>query len=167
MSEMNQKQESKLIIQALYLLELFNLMLDKQFQGRAYENAKNSLMGIDNIRELKQKNLLKNLPGIGEVIYAKICEFLENGEIYALEKLKEQIPIDVLSLIEIPGVGPRTMYKLYLNLGVKTVLELKSACLNGRVAQVNGMSHKTQRKIMNAIDGNTRLKDKSVQTSLF
>ena len=75
----------------------------------------------------------KSLTGIGKTIEEKIVQIVEEGEIKALRDRKDRIPPGVISFMRLPGLGPKTARRIWQELGVSTVEELKrrrrpSAC---------------------------------------
>src|SRR5687768_2989570 len=64
---------------------------------------------------------LEALPEIGESMARKIGELIDTGKLPYLEKLRKKLPVDMVRLNAIPGIGPKTIAKLYKEHGVKTV----------------------------------------------
>ena len=65
-----------------------------------------------------------------------------------LEELKAQVPEAVLMLMRVPGLGPKKAAKLYKELGVKTLAELRVACEGHRVQELEGFGAKTEAAIL-------------------
>ncbi len=90
-------------------------------------------------------------PGIGEAISKKILEALESGKIAFLERLKEELPLTLLSLLRIRGVGPKAVKAVYEQLGVTTLDELQAAAEADRLSSLPGFGQRSQEKILEAI----------------
>ena len=70
------------------------------------------------------------IPGVGEAIAKKTEEIIKTGSLKYYEKLKKEIPVDFDALTAIPGMGPKHVKKLYDELGVKNLTDLKKALKN-------------------------------------
>lgn len=133
--------------------DLMELKEENIYKISAYRKAAETIANsAADIKTLWQEKRLKELPGVGEAIAAKIGQLLETGQIELLERLEAEIPPDVLTLMQIPGVGAKTALLLYKNLGVKGVAELEEAAKDGRVASVPGMGEKKQESILRSIE---------------
>src|SRR5207302_1588244 len=91
------------------------------------------------------------LPGIGKEIGARIEEYLTTGRIELLERLRENLPPNFLSLLEVRGLGPRTARALWEVAGIDTVERLEEACRSGRIIGVAGIQKKTCENLLKAI----------------
>ncbi|MFA5614358.1 MAG: helix-hairpin-helix domain-containing protein, partial [Methanoculleus sp.] len=59
---------------------------------------------------------LTRIPGIGVRIAGQIREIVESGSFQELDDLKASVPGSVIELLDIPGVGPRTLHALWKHL---------------------------------------------------
>lgn len=110
------------------------------------------------IKELKQDiqdilkgNRLREIPGIGKALEAKIKEIIETGECAYHRDLKKQIPEDLLELLKIPGLGAKKIRVIYENLKVKNIDELKAAAEQKKIRDLPGMGAKTELNILKGI----------------
>ncbi len=102
------------------------------FRARNYEKAARSVRGwADDISQLDAK-ALRAIPGVGASIAAKIAEYRDTGSIGALEELRAKIPLGVLELTRVPGLGPKRALQLSRDLGVASVDDLAAAIKAGR-----------------------------------
>lgn len=76
---------------------------------------------------------------------------METGKIVDHEKLKRDIPMSLLELLSIPGVGPKKAKLFYERLGIKSVRELEEAAKKGMLAGLPGIGSKTEEKILKGI----------------
>ncbi len=133
--------------------DLMELKGENPFKASAYRKAAETLgSATEDIKTIWQENRLKELPGIGEAIAAKIEELLTTGRLQFLEKLEEEIPPDLVTLLEVPGIGTKTAMTLYKKLGVKGIGELEQAARENRVANIPGMGAKKQETILKSIE---------------
>ena len=93
----------------------------------------------------------KSLTGIGKTIEEKIVQIVEEGEIKALRERKDRIPPGVISFMRLPGLGPKTARRIWQELGVSTVEELKEAAEAERLRALSGLGPKTEANILRAL----------------
>jgi DNA polymerase (family 10) len=91
------------------------------------------------------------IPGVGEAIAKKIEELARTGRLEYYEKLRAEVPPSLVALLEIPGVGPRTVRQLNAELGVETLDDLKKAAEAGALRDLKGMSEKTEQQVLAGI----------------
>src|SRR3954462_10281049 len=93
----------------------------------------------------------KDMQGIGKTIEEKIVQVVEDGEMHALTKRKKIIPPEVVSFMRLPGLGPKTAARIWRELGVTTVDELKHAAEQERMRTLAGLGAKTEERILKAL----------------
>jgi DNA polymerase (family 10) len=103
------------------------------------------------IAQLALDGRAKELQGIGKTIEAKIVEIIEDGEIHALTKRKAVIPGEVPLFTRLPGLGPKSARKIWQELGVTTLEELKAAAEAQRLRTLSGMGAKTEENVLKAL----------------
>ena len=112
------------------------------FKVRAYRGAADTVReqrrSITRLAETAGKRGLTELPAIGASIAAKILEFAQTGVVAELEAERARLPIDLLALTAVEGVGPKQARALYDKLGVTDLQTLRAAIDSGRLAQVPG-----------------------------
>ncbi len=91
------------------------------------------------------------IPGVGEAIAKKIEELARTGHLAFYERLREEVPPSLVALLEIPGVGPRTVKQLHEELAVETLDDLRRAAEAGALRSLKGMSAKTEEQILAGI----------------
>lgn len=121
------------------------------FRVRAYRNAARKLRDyhepLAGIVEDPQRSLL-DIEGIGEDLAGKITTLVSTGDLPQLRELQAEVPESVLSMLRIPGLGPKKVAALYKELGVKTLAELQAACESGKVRELKGFGEKTEQTIL-------------------
>jgi DNA polymerase (family 10) len=123
------------------------------FRVRAYRNAARELemLGMPAADMLARGEDLRELPGIGDDLAAKITEIVATGSCKALEKLRHELPPTITQLLEIPRLGPKRVRALYERLGVKTLAQLAEAARSGRIRALDGFGPKTEEAILEAL----------------
>jgi DNA polymerase (family 10) len=91
------------------------------------------------------------IAGVGEAIAKKVEELARTGRLVFYERLREEVPPSLVALLEIPGVGPRTVKQFHEELGIETLEDLRRAAEAGTVRELKGMSEKTEQQILAGI----------------
>ena len=91
------------------------------------------------------------IAGVGDAIARKIEELARTGRLAFYDKLREEVPPSLVALLEIPGVGPRTVKQLHDELGVETLDDLRRAAEAGSLRVLKGMSEKTEQQVLAGI----------------
>ena len=103
------------------------------------------------VAQLALDGKAKELPGIGATIQDKIVQIVNTGEIEALSKRRKTIPPEVVDFLRIPGLGPKTVRKIWQELGVATLAELKSAARDQRLRTLPGLGAKVEENILKSV----------------
>lgn len=91
---------------------------------------------------------LQELPGIGEATAKKIVEYLETGNIEALEKLRRASGGVSAELMGIENLGPKRAMLIQKELGITTVPELITAAKAGKLRTLPRFSEVIEKKIL-------------------
>ncbi len=123
------------------------------FRIRAYERGAQNIENLgDELESLSKKGELRSLPGIGADLAAKITEYLTEGEIEYYVELKAQTPQGLLDMLDISGLGPKTVKLIYDKLGIDNIDSLEEAAKNGGLETLEGIRVKTQENILKGIE---------------
>ncbi len=134
------------------IADLLELKGESVFKVRAYQKAVRSIEHLPvELSQLKAEGKLRDVPGIGEAIEKKITELLDTEHLKYYEELRAEFPEGVISLLQVPGVGPKTAMRLSTELGVKSIEDLEKAILDGRVAGLFRMGDKTAENILRGL----------------
>ena len=139
------------------LLEEFAALLDAQgveYKPRAYERAADRIRDhtVDiEVLAREGPEAVAEIDDVGDAISSKVVEYVETGEIAELEELREELPVEMDALTRVEGVGPRTVGKLYEELGVQTLDDLESVAEAGEIQQLSGFGKKTESNILDGI----------------
>jgi len=134
------------------LADLLELEGQDAFRVLAYRRAAARIRETGgSIAQLALDGKAKALPGIGKTIEGKIVQLVETGEIEALAKRKQTIPQGVVSFMRLPGLGPKTARRIWLELGVTTLDELEHAAKEQRLRALTGLGAKTEENVLKAL----------------
>ncbi|AKA49303.1 hypothetical protein IX51_09545 [uncultured archaeon] len=111
---------------------------------------------VEDVGELRKKDSLRNIEGVGAAIEKKIIEYLETGHIEKHVKMKEKYPIDFPSLRNIQGLGPKRIALLHRELGIKNVDDLEKALEEGAISSVPGFGKKSEESLRRSLEVHRR-----------
>jgi len=135
------------------LADVSEVLGEQGFRIIAYRRAATRVRETAaSIAELALTGRAKELPGIGGTIEAKIVELTETGHVAALEKRRAEVPGEVTQFLRLPGLGPKTAARIWRELGVTTLDELRAAAEQQRVRTLQGLGAKSEEKILAALD---------------
>jgi DNA polymerase (family 10) len=126
---------------------------DEKFKPQAYRKAAHNIESMkEDIVEVYRRGHLKDVPGVGEAIEAKVREIIETGELRYLKELHDEFPAGLLQIMDIPEIGPKTTMRLYKELRVTNVQDLKLAAEQHRIRRLKGFGDKTEENILKGIE---------------
>ena len=103
---------------------------------------------------------LREIPGIGERIGKKVVEFLETGKMRKYEEVMGKVPQELIRLLDVQGIGPRTLKLAYDQLGVRTVEDFKRVLDDGSLASLPGMGEKKIENIKRGLELYERMSER-------
>ncbi|MFO7821856.1 MAG: helix-hairpin-helix domain-containing protein, partial [Lentisphaeria bacterium] len=135
------------------IADLIDLQDGNVFRVRSYRNAARTIGDLsERIADMvDQDDDLTDLPNIGKSTADKIREIVNTGTCKRLEELKAEMPPHLIELMHVPALGPKKVKAIYDAIGVETVAELKKACEEGKVRDIEGMGTKTEDNILKGI----------------
>jgi DNA polymerase (family 10) len=134
------------------LADFLELEGGDQFRPLAYRRAAQRMRETGgSIAQLAVEGRAKELSGIGKTIEEKIVQIVEAGQIEALAKRIERIPAGVVEFMRLPGLGPKTARRIWQELGISTVEELKQAAEAEQLRTLTGLGAKTEENVLRAL----------------
>ncbi|MCE2827556.1 MAG: DNA polymerase/3'-5' exonuclease PolX [Verrucomicrobium sp.] len=131
---------------------LLELKGENPFKTRAYHNAARILEGLSEpLEKIVAENRLGELKGFGEALQEKVTRLVTTGHLPYHDELKASLPPGLPALLEVQGLGPKKVKKLFEELGVDSLEKLEAACQAGSIAALEGFGEKSQAKILEAI----------------
>jgi len=145
------------------MADLLELKGENPFKIRAYQRAARTIEHLPKEIEimLEEGEDLQSIPGVGEAIAKKTVELVNTGKLRVYEELKAEFPEGITTLLEIPGIGPKTANRLSTELGIKSVDDLEQTIKDGRVAKLFRLGDKTADNILQQIQA-LRRKDQRI-----
>ena len=104
------------------------------------------------VAELAAAGRATEIPGVGKTLAEKIDALLETGEIPAAVKLKAKFPPTLVEVTRVPGVGAKTARRLFDELGVATLEDLRAAAEGERIREMKGLGPKAEENVLAGLE---------------
>ena len=149
---MNNAQIASVLDEIADLLEIENA---NPFRVRAYRNGARAVRDLTEPVEAilrDGKRTLTEIAGIGKDLAEKMATLCQTGSLPFHQELLAHIPVSVLTLMRVSGVGPKKAAALHRELKISTLDELREACLANRVQKLKGFGAKTEQTILAGLE---------------
>jgi DNA polymerase (family 10) len=124
-----------------------------KYRVLAYSSAAKAIRESPvSVAELAAEGRATEIPGVGKTLAEKIDALLSSGEIPAAVKLKAKFPPTLIEVTRVPGVGAKTAKRLFDELGVATLEDLKAAAEAEKVRDVKGLGPKAEENVLAALE---------------
>src|SRR6266550_8520558 len=135
---------------------LYELDGADRFRVLAYREAARTVADSPvSIEQLAEEGRLTELPAIGKTLAQKIETLIETGSIPSADKLKAKFPATLVEVTRVPGLGAKTARRIYDEIGVESLTQLKEAAEQGKIATMRGLGPKTEENILSSLEGVT------------
>ncbi len=122
------------------------------FQVRAYRRAAKEISSLtEDVKDLYVRGHLATIPGVGRAIHDKVVEIVRTGELQYLNDLRNEFPAGLLQVMQVPDVGPKTAGRLYKELKVTDLQDLRLAAEQHRIRRLKGFGERTEENILKGI----------------
>ena len=95
---------------------------------------------------------LQKIDGIGKSSAEKIVAFVATGTVPELEDLRSEVPHGLRTVMQVPGLGPKTVRRFWQEASVESLTDLEAALDDGRLEALPRMGRKTLDNIRASID---------------
>ncbi len=135
---------------------LYDLDGADRFRVLAYQEAARTVAQSPiSVEQLAEEGRLTELAGVGKTLAQKIETLIETGSIPSADKLKAKFPATLVEVTRVPGLGAKTARRIYDEVGVENLQQLKEAAEQGRIADIRGLGPKTEENILASLEGVT------------
>ncbi|SNZ14634.1 DNA polymerase/3'-5' exonuclease PolX [Hydrogenobacter hydrogenophilus] len=135
------------------MADILEFLGDNPYRIATYRRVANILSELNvDVEELVKSGKIYNIPGIGQSSVEKILEYLKKGKISKYEELKAKVPEDLLELMDVPNIGPKTLRLAYEKLGIRSKDDFLRAVRSGMLATLPGFGEKKLQNIMRGIE---------------
>src|SRR5215467_5638527 len=143
---------ARMLDQIADLLEFKN---ENFFKVRSYRTASSAITDLDSpVADAVAAGgavELQKIPGIGKGISAQIVEIVTTGSSAYFDELTRDLPVSVLDLRRVSGIGLKTAQVLFSDFGIKSLDELRVFAEGGGLLSVPGIGEKTVERIKRSI----------------
>lgn len=143
------------------IAELLELKGENHFKTRAYSNAASLISdGNIDIERHVREGTLREINGIGPALQEKLTQYIETGKMDYYEKLKAEIPPEMIAISKIKGVGAKKAKALVEKHNVRSVNELEEMARNGKLESLKGFGAKSAQQVFESINENKQYENK-------
>lgn len=126
---------------------------ESPFRVRAYHKAADSIRHLDRpVTAIAADGGLRRIPGVGEGIAGIIAEVLATGTFGAWDELSAALPPTLLGMLELPGVGAKTVTRLYRELGIADITALEAAAVSGALRSAPGFGARIEATVLSGLE---------------
>jgi DNA polymerase (family 10) len=138
--------------------DMLELKGELVFKTVAYHRAADAIgrSPVDLVSAYRSGNPPR-IPGVGKAISDKLAELATTGHLAFRDRLGAEVPPRLVELLQIPGLGPKSVRQLHQELAIGSLDDLREAAEAGRLRTVRGMSARTETLVL---EGLARLADR-------
>ena len=114
----------------------------------------------EDVEAVAAEDRLDTIPGIGKGLADHIQEYLKTGGMTPHREAMKGIPETLLDLLEIQGLGGKTIHLMHEKLGVRNLGDLKRVIKDGSLAALYGMGEKKVENIRKGIEARERVAER-------
>lgn len=122
------------------LAQLLTVKGDNPYKIRAYRRAASTIRGLgESVDELvRNEGDLTEYEGIGKAIAFAVREIVLEGRLGSLEKLRAEVPPEVVAINQHPRLDPKRVLRIYKKLGISSIEELRKALESRKIDEIFG-----------------------------
>ena len=95
-------------------------VMGERFKPEAYRRAARSIDSLtEDLAAVAGRGDLRSIPGVGDAIEEKLREDLASGRVDYYDRLQKDVPAGVAEMLRIPGLGPKTARRFWVELGIE------------------------------------------------
>ncbi|NLH77070.1 MAG: DNA polymerase/3'-5' exonuclease PolX [Acidobacteria bacterium] len=123
------------------------------FKVVAYRKGARVLRDLtEDVAKVAAEGRLRSVPGIGEGLAKKVDEYLRTGRMAKHDEVMAKVPEGLLALLEVQGLGGKTVHLLRDKLGIAGLDGLERAIADGSLAKLPGMGEKKVENIRKGLE---------------
>ena len=131
---------------------MLEIMGEVVYKSVAYRRVADAIERYpEDVASLYRRGTPPTLPGAGPAISTKLAELSETGSLEYHQRLHDQVPDGLLEMLQVPGVGPRTVKLLHEERGIDSLQALRDGAADGLLRGVKGVSERTEQNILAGI----------------
>lgn len=124
----------------LSLAQLLSAQGENPFKVRAYRRAADTIKNLgDSVDDMVRRDVdLTAYSGIGKAINGAVREIVLNGSLQQLQALRAQVSPELAALSEFPRLDPKRVLRIYKQLGIESIAELRAKLESGELGEKLG-----------------------------
>lgn len=135
------------------IADIMELKGENTFRINSYRKAARVIGDLtEDIEEIAKTQKLTDIPGIGKGTAEKIIEYINTGKMSKYEEVKKGVSEETVGLMQIPGLGPKTVSLLSRELGIVGLRDLENALQAGKLKGLFGIGEKKIENIAKGIE---------------
>lgn len=139
------------------IADLLEIKGESVFRVLAYREGAQTIRDLPrDLSAIHAEGKLTELPNIGDTLADKIEEMLTTGELQFYKRITAEIPLSLVEILHVNGVGPKKVKRFWQELGILTLPQLESAAREGKLRGMSGMGAKSEQKILEGIEALNR-----------
>jgi DNA polymerase (family X) len=99
-----------------------------------------------------EEGRLEELPGIGKDLAQKIREIVSTGTTPLYEEMQKKVPVSVVELTELQGLGPKRVKTLFEVLKIRNRDDLAKAARAEKLRELPGFGETVEKNVLKALD---------------
>jgi DNA polymerase (family X) len=124
-----------------------------RYRVNAYRDAARTVRDCPvSVEELARAGRATELGGIGKTLQEKILTLVDTGEIPSAVKLKQKFPPTLIAVTRVPGLGSKTARRLFDELGIASLDDLRAAAEAQRIRELRGLGAKAEESILASLE---------------
>lgn len=133
--------------------QMLDLLGEDSFRASSHARAARAIEDLPgDVAELaKDRKALLATPGIGPKMADKVIEFVTTGAVKEYAELAAKVPPGLLLILKVPGLGPKTVRAMWMQLNVTDLAGLKRVIDDGSILTVPRVGEKLVEKIKLAL----------------
>lgn len=144
------------------IADILEIQGESRFRYLSYRRAGEELAELPrDLQAYLEDGTLRDIPGVGKAIADKITELLETGTLEYYEKRKAEVPLGVVEIKHINGVGPKKAKLFWEELDITSIEALQAAAEAGKLRELAGMGKKSEQKVLDGIAAIARRSDRT------
>ncbi|MEM1211221.1 MAG: DNA polymerase/3'-5' exonuclease PolX [Planctomycetota bacterium] len=133
------------------MADINDILGGNRFKSIAYQKAARVVGELDrSVTDIDPADL-KQVEGIGGGTADRIAEYLDTGQIADHQKLLSKVPAGLTELLDVSGLGPKSVALLWKEAGVENRADLAEKLETDELAELKGFGKKTIENIKKSL----------------
>ena len=103
------------------------------------------------VAQMAREGRVTEINGIGKTLEEKIHALDDTGDIPTAKKLRDKFPNGLISVMHLPGFGPKRARRLYDELGVDSLDSLRAAAEKQEIRKLRGFGAKVEEQLLKTL----------------